>query len=83
MRETYALTSKYLDLYMGRDTTIKINSFQTLGLACFVLAAKVIEHRSPAISFDVFDKKEILNFEKKILFALQFKVLPLTYVSLA
>ena len=68
---------------MSKDPSIKINIFQTVGLACFVLAAKVVEHRLPAISFDVFDKKEILNFEKKIFFALQFKILPLTYVSVA
>jgi hypothetical protein len=50
-RETYATASKYLDLYFMKGKDIETSQLQMLGLACFILAAKVVESRVPAISY--------------------------------
>lgn len=56
-RETYATASKYLDLYFAEGQTISRQSFQSLGLACFILASKIVERRIPLISYKIFDRK--------------------------
>jgi len=59
-RETYAVASKYLDMFFAKGNDVEINSLQTLGISCFVLAAKVVESRVPPISFDAFNRKDII-----------------------
>lgn len=82
-RETYATASKYLDMFFAQGNDVEIASLQTLGISCFMLAAKVVESRMPPISFDAFNRKDILKFEQKICFSFKFKLSPVTYVSLA
>lgn len=40
MRDTYALTCYYLDLYFMNGNNVSLDDFQSLGLSAFILAAK-------------------------------------------
>ena len=81
-RETYCLACKYLDMFFMKGQRVQKNAFQALGLACLVLAAKVNQRRVPSISFQVFDRDQIFNFEKSLLQIFKFRVNPTTYASL-
>lgn len=81
-RETYCHASKYLDMFFMRGQRVQRNAFQALGLACLILAAKVNERRVPSISFQVFDRNQIFNFEKSLLLILNYRLNPVTYISL-
>jgi hypothetical protein len=43
-------------MYFNHLQKIPKNKFQILGIACLILAAKVIERRIPNISFKIFNK---------------------------
>ena len=65
LRETYAVGSKYLDLYlMKQKKSFSINSFQNLGISCWILATKICGERIPCINFENYNEKEIWTFEK-------------------
>jgi hypothetical protein len=42
LRETYATASKYLDMFFTKGGKVPRSAFQTLGIACLALAAKVV-----------------------------------------
>lgn len=66
-RETYAYASRFLDMFFSKGHKVPRSSFQVLGIACLILAAKVNERRVPSISFQVFDRNQIFSFEKGLL----------------
>ena len=57
--------------------------FQLLGLACLILASKVVESRVPAISFQVFSRDKIFAFEQSLMRTFSFKLNPVTYIQIA
>ena len=69
-------------MFFMKGQRVQRNAFQALGLACLILAAKVNERRVPSISFQVFDRNQIFNFERSLLEIFNFRVNPATYVSL-
>jgi hypothetical protein len=40
-RETYAMASKFLDMFFSKGYKVQKNLFQVLGIACLILATKV------------------------------------------
>lgn len=56
------MASRYLDMFFSKQHKVPRNSFQALGIACLMLASKVVERRMPSISFQVFDKNQIFAF---------------------
>lgn len=81
-RETYCQASRFLDMFFMRGFRIQRNVFQCLGIACLILAAKNNERRVPSISYQVFDRTQIYNFEKQLLSSFNYRLNPVTYISL-
>lgn len=70
-------------MFFSKLQKVPKNCFQALGIACLILAAKNEERRLPNISFQVFDLKQIFDFEIKLFHLFKYKVNPVTYICLA
>lgn len=49
-------------MFFAQKQKVLKQEFQLLGLACLILASKIVESRIPAISFQVFNKDKIFGF---------------------
>lgn len=70
-------------MFFTQKQKILKQDFQLLGLACLILASKIVESRIPAISFQVFSKDKIFGFEQALMRAFSFKLNPVTYIQVA
>ena len=61
-RETCVLACTLADLYLCRQGAVEVEQFQTLVVACLVIAAKAREGAFPAISERAFRREELLEW---------------------
>jgi len=81
-RETYSLSCLYLDLFFQKGYKVELDNLQNLGLCSYILSSKVVEGKSPQISFETFNRDLLLEMEMMILQKLNFHLHPRTWVSI-
>lgn len=80
-RDTYALSTAFMDLFFNKRLSIDKDQLQVIGFAAVCLAGKIEENKSIAnLGGGLFGKAEILNYEFEIMKTLEYKLNPDTYI---
>lgn len=79
-KETFALASYYVDMFLLRERTVGKGELQLLGFSALFLAAKMEESKIPCNRGNIFRKSDVLKFERQICQALMFRLNPDTFV---
>lgn len=72
-----------MDLYLYRKGHCEVEDIQIVAIACLMVARKHQEGKLPTISFNIFSKEALQQWERKVVKRLEYQLCPPTYNTYA